>query len=265
MPVLTWINNHRLWSVGVVLIVLTVGAAAFWFFVVRSPGTPVGVQQAIRLYRQSQRARSIGRPAALSPPGVYRYETTGGESLSIGGISRSFPATTDLIVTDGRCATMRWEPLEQHIENVIECPLSHGGFVVTSFLSYEDIAGTKTTDRIECPMNTYFVPPHPMAQERWHAECHSTGQRVAMTGRVMGSTQIDVGNRSVTAIHTRITLAFSGSETGTNPNDYWLDPADGLILRQHETVAISQKAGPLGSVRYHEQMTIAIASEVPVR
>jgi hypothetical protein len=265
MPVLTWINNHRLWTLGTVCILLLGAAAAFWFFVLRSPGTPVGVQQAIRYYRQTQRSKSTGSKTTLPPSGVYRYGTSGGESLSIGGITRSFPAVTDLIVTDGRCATMAWEPLEQHVEEIVECPLPQGGFGATTFSSYEEIAGTKTTDRIACPATTYFVPPHPYVGEHWHAECSSTDQRVGLEGRVMGRTPIDVSGHSVSALHARITLDFSGSETGTNPNDYWIDPTDGLILRQHETVGIYQKAGPLGSVRYAEQMTIAIDSEVPLR
>ena len=106
MPVLTWINNHRLWTLGTLCILLVGAAAAFWFFVLRSPGTPVGVQQAIRYYRQTQRSNSTGPKTTLPPSGVYRFGTSGGESLSIGGITRSFPAATDLIVTDGRCATM---------------------------------------------------------------------------------------------------------------------------------------------------------------
>jgi hypothetical protein len=265
MPVVTWINSHRLWTLGTVCILLLGAAAAFWFFVLRSPGTPVGVQQAIRYYRQTQRSKAAESKTTLPPSGVYRYGTSGGESLSIGGITRSFPTLTDLIVTDGRCATMAWEPLEQHVEEIVECPMRQGGFAATSFSSYEEIAGTKTTDRITCPATTYFVPPHPFTGERWHAECSSTGQRIGLEGRVMGTAPIDVGGHSVSALHARITLDFSGSETGTNPNDYWIDPTDGLILRQHETVAIYQKAGPLGSVRYAEQMTIGIDTEVPLR
>jgi hypothetical protein len=265
MPVLTWMNSHRLWSLGTVCILLIGAAAAFWFFVLRSPGTPVGVQQALRYYRTAQRSKSNGQKSTLPPSGVYQYGTSGGESLSLGGISRSFPAVSDLIVIDARCATMAWEPLEQHIEELVECPLSQGGFGAASFSSYEEIAGTKTTDRIQCPANTYFVPPHPFVGEQWRAECSSTAQRVGLTGRVVGRAPIDVGGHSVSALHARITLDFSGSETGTNPNDYWIDPTDGLILRQHETVGIYQKAGPLGSVRYAEQMTIGIDSEVPIR
>jgi hypothetical protein len=40
---------------------------------------------------------------------------------------------------------------------------------------------------------------------------------------------------------------------------------NGLILRQRETVDVEQKAGPLGSVRYTEEMAIALSSLTPIR
>ena len=95
--------------------------------------------------------------------------------------------------------------------------------------------------------------------------CHATGQRVAFSGRVIGTSSINVGGRNLPALHTRLTLSFSGSESGANPTDYWVSIQDGLILRQRETVAVAQQAGPLGSVHYSEQMAIALASVTPIR
>ena len=40
---------------------------------------------------------------------------------------------------------------------------------------------------------------------------------------------------------------------------------NGLILRERETVDVSQRTGPLGSVRYLEQMAISVASQAPAR
>ena len=84
-------------------------------------------------------------------------------------------------------------------------------------------------------------------------------------GLLVGTTSVNVGGHQVPAIHTRVTLTFSGNESGTNPNDYWVSPQNGLILDQQETVNVSQQAGPLGSVRYSEQMMIKIASPTPLR
>jgi hypothetical protein len=266
MSRLMWLAPPRTWlflgiGIPVLLVVVAVG---FWFFVLRSPGTQVSVRQALRLYRLEQKTDPPAEGVHLPPPGVYRYRTSGGEQLSIGDISRSFPATSQMIVTEDGCATMKWEPIVQHVEGLVECP-ERNGTLVESALSYEEIAGTKTTSVIECPATTYFLPPDWFAGERWNSTCHSNGEKVIVSGDVVGTSWVDVGRMREPAVHTRLTLNFSGSEVGTNPNDYWVSLNDGLILRQRETVGIAEKAGPLGSVRYTEQMAITLASTVPER
>jgi hypothetical protein len=266
---LTWVAQHRFWTLGIGLLALvaaaTAAAAGVWFFVLRSPATQVDLRTALRLYREDQKN---GRSSNdhLPPSGVYRYRTTGGEQLSLGNISRSFPAATDMIVTQSAgCADMRWEPLEQHMEGLVECPQKDGALRLSSALSYEQIAGTTTNSVITCPSNMYFVPPDPTAGKQWQSTCHSKGEAVVFSGQVIGLSGLDVGGTEVPALHLRLTLSFSGTESGTNPNDYWVSLQNGLILRQSETVQVAQSAGPLGSVRYTEQMAIALASVAPLR
>ena len=266
MAALTWVTHHRLWALGGgVIILLAAVAAGLWFFVLRSPATTVDLRQALTLYRQEQRQRGLGTSARIPPPGVYPYRTSGDEQLSVAGISRSFPSHSEMIVTDAGCSTMKWEPLEQHTEGLVVCPGADAALTITSALSYEQIAGTQTTSVIRCPADTYLVPPDPTAGARWHTTCHSPGQNVVFSGEVVGASSVDVGGHEIPALHTRLSLTFSGSETGTNPNDYWISLQDGLILRQKETVAVSQAAGPLGSVHYSEQMAISLTSATPVR
>jgi hypothetical protein len=269
MPVVTWASQHRIWTVGIGLLslaaILTAIAAGLWYFVLRSPSTQVNLSQAIRLYRHAQKGTQDDS-GDLPAIGVYRYTTSGSEHLSFGGISRAFPATSDMIVTTSSgCVTMKWEPLVQHIEGLVECPSKGGGTTARSASSFEDIAGSRTTSIIDCPATAYLLPSTPSIGARWHATCHSAGSTVGFTGRIVGYSYVDVGKTEVPAIHTHIVFTFSGSESGSNPNDYWISSKDGLILRQSETVDVSQKAGPLGSVRYTEQMTIALRSLSPTR
>jgi hypothetical protein len=269
VSVLVWAGQHRLWMLGIGIVALLVAAGAgVWFFVLRSPGTQVDLRQALRLYRQDERAGDeAGGGGRLPPAGVYAYRTSGGEELSFGGIGRQFPAASQMIVTDGGgCTTMTWVPLEQHTESLAVCPRPDGAYRVTSMSSYEMIAGVQTTTVIHCPAGTYLVPPDPAAGKRWHTTCSATGhQKVTVSGLVVGESAVDVGGRRLPALHTRLTLRFSGSESGTNPNNYWLSEGDALVLRQRETVDLSQDAGPLGSVRYGETMAIGLRSLEPAR
>jgi hypothetical protein len=262
---LTWVTHHRLWALGTgFVLILAASAFAVWFIVLRSPATKVDLHQALDLYKREQRGKASDS-SRLPPPGVYRYRTSGGEQLSIGGISRSFPSASEMIVTDAGCATLKWEPLVQHMEGLVECPDPDGSLSISSALSYEEIAGTQTNSVIRCPAGTYLVPPDPSPGTRWRTTCHSPGQTVVFTGQVVGNSSVQVGRTRVPALHTRLTLTFSGPESGSNPNDYWVSEQNGMILRQSETVDVNQAAGPLGAVHYSEQMAIALTSTTPMR
>src|ERR1700683_546276 len=109
MSALFWANHHRLWTGAIGIVVILVAAiAGAWFFVLRSPGSQLSQAQALELYKKAQKARGSAT-ARLPEPGVYRYGTSGSENLSIAGISREFPASTDIIVADGQCAKIQWE------------------------------------------------------------------------------------------------------------------------------------------------------------
>jgi hypothetical protein len=266
MPALTWIAHHRLLtlSIGFGLLVVSL-VAAVWFIAFRSPGSQIDLRQALRIYREDQRSAHSGGEAGLPPSGVYRYRTTGYEKLSFAGINRSFPTMSDMIVTNSGCSTMMWEPLQQHTEGVKVCPLEGGAFAVRSSSSYEQIAGIRNVSVVACPATTYFVPPDPRPGMRWHATCHATGQTLHLSGRIIGPSSVKVGATEVAALHTRLTFTISGAESGTNPSDYWISMSNGLILREEETVDVSQRTGPLGSIRYLEQMAISVASQAPAR
>lgn len=268
MSVLVWAGQHRLWMLGIgIVAVLAATAVGVWFFVLRSPGTQVDLRQALRLYREDERGDDEAGGKRLPPAGVYAYRTSGGEQLSFGDIGRQFPVASHMIVTDGHgCTSMTWVPLEQHTESLAFCPRPGGAYRVTSMSSYEMIAGVQTTTVIHCPAAAYLVPPDPSAGTRWHATCSASGhQKVAVSGLVVGGSSVTVGGRRLPALHTRLTLRFSGGESGTNPNDYWLSDGDALVLRQRETVDLSQDAGPLGSVHYGETMAIGLRSLEPTR
>ena len=79
-------------------------------------------------------------------------------------------------------------------------------------------------------------------------------------GQAFGSATMVVGGHAVPVVHTRITLTFMGSEHGTNPTDYWIVPSNGLIVRERETVGVTQ-----GSVHYSENMEATLTGLTPAR
>jgi hypothetical protein len=265
MPVLNWIHHHKLLSVGggmAVLVVLALGG--LWYFLVRSPGTPIDLRQALLQYRQHEVGRAVVGAPGLPPAGVYTFRTSGDEQISVAGIDRAFPAVTRMVVTDGRCATVDWEPFEQHREEMVVCPTAGASLSMTSTVTYEEIAGLRTTTRIRCAAGGYVVPPSSAGSE-WHTTCHAPGQTVTLHGRLLGTAGITVDGHRVPALHTRVTLTFAGSQAGTNPTDYWVSATDGLILREQEHVDIAQSVAGLGSIRFTESMAVSLLSTTPRR
>ena len=83
---------------------------------------------------------------------------------------------------------------------------------------------------------------------------------MALAGAALGPATVAVGGHDLSVEHTRLTLTFSGIDGGTNPTDFWIVPSSGLIVREHETVGVTQ-----GGVRYSENMDIMLSGLDPMR
>ena len=77
---------------------------------------------------------------------------------------------------------------------------------------------------------------------------------------MLGRATMAVGGHTVGVVHTRFALTFDGTEHGTNPTDFWIVPTSGLIVRERESVAVSQ-----GGVSYSEDMDAVLAGLDPAR
>lgn len=259
-----WVQQHRLLTVLVLalLIVSTAGGTA-WALVFRTVSSPVGLRQALRIYRREHADKVLASLRNRLPvPGVYTYRTSGGEGLSLMGVSRSFPSTTSMIVEDGRCAKVSWVPITEHTETTTICAGPDGALSVPKLVTDESIAGATTVSTVRCPSTAYLLPPAARAGERWAVSCSEASpvERVTLDGEDLGLSTLTVGGYVVTVEHTRFTLAFSGSEQGTNPTDFWIVPTTGLIVREKEAVAMTA-----AGVRYSEDMVAALTGLRPVR
>ncbi len=257
-----WVQQHRLLTVLILafVIISTAGGTA-WALVFRTVSSPIGLREALRMYRKEQTGKMLASLRNKLPAsGVYTYRTSGGEGLNLVGVQRSFPSSTSMIVADGHCATISWVPITQHTEATTVCNGLNGALEVPKLVTDESIAGTTSTSTIECPATAYLLPPSPHPGQRWAATCSlvNPAEKVAMVGRALGSSVIKVGGHPVTVEHTRFSLTFAGTEQGTNPTDFWIVPGNGLIVRERETVAMNQ-----GSVRYDETMEATLTGLAP--
>ena len=260
-----WVQQHRLLSVLILafVIVSSAGGTA-WALVFRTVSSPVGLRQALRIYRREQTDKMLSTLRNHLPaPGVYTYQTSGGESLSLMGVARSFPSTTSMIVADRGCATISWVPITQHTETTTVCPDPNGGYSVPRLVTNESIAGSDTTSTVVCPATAYLLPPPGVAAgQKWGATCvqQSPAEKVLLSGEVLGQSTMTVGGHAVTVEHSRFTLTFDGSDAGTSPTDFWIVPSSGLIVQEKENVGVTS-----GGVRYTENMASTLTNLKPAR
>lgn len=266
MIVWQWVQQHRLLSVLILafVIVSSAGGTA-WALVFRTVSSPVGLREALRIYRREQTEKMFQTLREHLPsPGVYSYRTTGGESLSLPGMARSFPSTTSMIVTGGDCATVSWVPLTQHTETTRECAGPDGGFTMPRLVTTESIAGSDTTSTIECPATAYLLPPASAAipGKRWAATCalQNPAEKVVLAGEVLGRSTMTIAGHAVTVEHSHLALTFAGSQAGTNPTDFWIVPSSGLIVEEKERVSVTS-----GGVHYSENMLSTLTDLTPLR
>jgi hypothetical protein len=263
----TWIQHHR-WLSVLFLAVVVIGTAGgtCWAVFFRTVASPVSLRDALRTYRRDQVAATgaLGPGGRIQPmlSGVFRYRTTGGEGLSLLGVSRSFPTKTDMVVTnavDG-CNVVDWLPIVEHTESTTLCPGIDHSLTATSFVTHEQISGTTTTTVVDCPSTTYVVPPIAAVGVQWSATCHqvSPAEPVVVHGLVVAGGPLDVGGQSVPTVHVRLTLSFSGIESGTAPTDLWISTTRGLVVREQELASVTQ-----AGVHYREKMSTELTSLAP--
>lgn len=264
MFVWQWVQEHRLLSVLVLALVIvsSVGGTA-WALIFRTVSSPVDLREALRMYKREQTGKVLSALRSRLPsPGVYSYHTTGDESLSLMGVSRSFPSTTSMVVVEGKCATVSWVPILEHTERTTMCPGPAGAIRVPKLATKESIVGTTTNSVVECPATAYLLPPAAHTGEHWSASCslENPVEKVVLHGADEGFSTLYVGGHAVTVVHTRLALTFSGGERGTNPIDFSIVPRTGLVVREKETVNVDS-----GGVHYSENMTATLIGPHPVR
>jgi hypothetical protein len=248
--------------IALALVIVSAASGTAWALVFRTVSSPVGMREALRMYRREQTDKMISSLRNKLPaPGVYTYRTSGGESLNLVGVARSFPASTSMIVADSRCATVSWVPITQHTEATTLCNAANGALTVPKLVTDESIAGSNSTSTIYCPAFTYLLPPAARSGQHWAATCTqvSPAEPIKMSGQALGQSTMLVAGHSVSVTHTRLVFTFTGAaEHGTNPIDFWIVPSSGLIVRERETVGVTQSG-----VHYTENMEATLTALHP--
>jgi len=269
----SWISGHR-WPISITLgvaIFLAVGAGLLWVLVFRNRAIPVTVADALRNYREQRADPPRAADSHLPPVGVYAYDTIGFEQLNVSGTRRAWPRVTAITVTDQGCGVnLQWDGLAEHQEDTSVCPGRPSGSGSEPTLWWQSSSSTVgffglvTHQQLSCDPGSALRPATNTSGQTWSFQCRSVDDTWRVTGHTVRVENVRVGRTEVPALHVRLEIAISGSETGNSPIDYWFALDRSEIVRVQSTSDVAQGSSPFGAVRYHDEYRLQLTSLTPL-
>jgi hypothetical protein len=240
--------------VGIVLVIAAAWAGGLFL---HDTSQAASISQALRRYR----AESHGA-GALN--GVYRYATTGRESINaLGGAAHVYPDKTSITAIEVPCGIqLRWAALENRSTTWTFCSTAAG---MELRISDERHAFFGQSDHsIYVCSGRLIIPKRPVIGSAKPFTCRSSRNLEVGVTRVLGRGTVDVEGRSVQVLRVSTDLTISSGDSGNETIEWWLDPATALPLRI-ELRSRTSRTLFVGRVNYHEDLSLRLLSLTPLR
>ena len=252
--------------------VALVGVGVGVLLTVRDNSRPVAIDEA--------KARTTSSPAPEDDPvtrrpepGVYRYEGSGTESLSVPPLSHDqgpvMPGTVE-IGADG-CWTFRIDYNSDHWQSWEHCPEGDDLVEARGQTWQRWMVGataiTNLTDFV-CDAGAMLAPADPAPGQQWPARCVGTNEAVEGesvsegTHRFVGEEGVRVGGTTVATHHFVRERKISGTQVGTERTELWYAVDTGLPVRNERSVEV-RTGSPIGESTYTESGEFHLVSVGP--
>ena len=253
------VRHHR---VRTVLLVLLSFVALFVLvsvvLTVEGRARPVSISQAIGRYHSN----SAADPGTHPRPGVYSYQGSGTDRLTLPPLSQSegptLPGTVE--VQSNGCWSFRIDYSTNHWQTWTYCGHSTG-LVETGGLVWQrwmvgPVAETNLST-LRCSPGLLSIPSSSAVDKSWPALCTGTSTQIhgtlvsAGTTRFVGQPNLTIAGRSVPAVHVEVQWKLSGPQVGTERDDLWFDAQTGLPLQNRRSIHVRTQT-PFGASTYSE-------------
>lgn len=253
-----------------VVVVVVVSVGLTWALT-RDPAREVTVDEARERASDDTTptgATDVERPA----PGVYEYQGTGRESLSVPPLSQdqgpTIPGTVEL--ADDGCWTLRVDFSTNHWQSWRYCRdgadlVESGGQSWQRWMIGPTAVTNLTTSTCEA---TVALPAERTEGQEWPARCTTTNEAVegeAISSGVLrfeGEEDVDLGGTTVRVAHLVREREMSGAQEGTERTDLWVAVDTGLPVRNERRVEAATDT-PVGRSTYTETGSFELAAPAP--
>jgi hypothetical protein len=246
--------------VGIVALVLAIGAAVIGVLWARSGPEQASVGEAVERFRDDP-GDGVSSAPLVPAAGVYTYRGSGSEHLSLLGTSQPQGPVVPATVRHEPhgCWTLRTEYSTHHEETWRYCAWDEGlaetgGEVRQRF----EIVGVGVEDvfTITCH-DAFALRVDAAVGDSWPRPCRGTndsGTEATFDGKYefRGTERVRVGRRSVPAYHYREKRVVSGDQSGTTTVNVWFSADSGLLLRNEREIEVTSPS-PIGDVTYTER------------
>lgn len=254
-------------AVAVAVVLLGV-ALVVWRVIPRDQASHITSSEALRLFDHHMRQ---GSPAKTNggnwpEPGVYRYETTGGEAIDtdLFDASHDYGGLSTVTLWPGGCGLVeRWQVLATRWRESEMCGDGNSRARTHFLREFREFFGQSQEDAFECggwpaPQVAEKEPRFPVT-----SICRSPATTVSSRVRVLGIRRMRVGGEPVVAVHLKGTSSAEGESSGAAVFNEWRRRGDGLLLRRTVDGAVDSEAN--GGFRYRESYSIELLSLTPER
>ena len=253
--------------------VVAVGVGVFAYQWATRGAEEVAVSDRIEQYRE---AAGSDRPSGFLRPatGVYTYEASGSEELSVLGTTQQWGPTMPATVTRSEgCWSLRIDYSTNHWGENRYCPdgdrlLGPGTSGYQAFDFGAALIGEETSFTCDPPTEVIRVAAEP--GDTWRASCDGTSESgttsvtSAGTNTFVGIEELTVDGRSVATLHYRERRTLSGSQDGEGTTDNWYAVTDGMLIRSRRSNQVTSPS-PVGDVVYREEGEFTLTSLEPSR
>jgi hypothetical protein len=200
------------------------------------------------------------------------FSTNGSESASAPALPSSgsgYPTTSTMTVIPGGCGEeLRWQPLSNRYETLDVCRAANGALMLQSRYDEEEFYNVVDARLFSCTPSSIWLPAKPTVGRSFGGSCtnagnkNSGGMTVNYKGEVVGDGTEVVGASRVPVVHVAIQESFKGDTVGTGTWSLWIDPENGLPVKESRTET-SRSKSVVGWVPSKESFSLELTSLTP--
>jgi len=200
----------------------------------------------------------------LPEPGVYRYRTTGGESIdAMGGVTREYPAESAITVTPRGCGVhLSWDPLKERRDEWELCAPGLAVELQPGGAQFHEFFGQAQLDEISCDGVVAVTMTGSLAEPTATRTCTLADDPWTPVWEVLGRSTLQVEGRDVAVTHARMTVEDDDEYWEYTTADWYL--ADSGLPVSVSVETSSRSPSIVGAVVYRETYELQLESMSPL-